>query len=124
MAFSAEEQVENSCPMVALPSDVARSGECAKHAFQTVFAAMVGVLERGLDQDRNSKERAQAIAALCVGGMVVARAMVDRPAADELRDSCMQVALQLGGWDGNGKSKDGKHGRWSQQLKDEAVVGL
>lgn len=118
------EDVGNSCPMVALPSDVARSGEGAKHAFQAVFAAMVGVLERGLDRDRDSRVRAQAIAALCVGGMVVARAMVDRPAADELRDSCMQVALQLGGWHQKGKSKDGKRGRWSQQLKNRAAVGL
>ena len=105
------EDIGNSCPMVALPSDVARSGEGAKHAFQTVFAAMVGVLERGLVQDRDSRERAQAIAALCVGGMVVARAMVDRAAADELRDSCRQVALQLGGWDHNGRPKERKRRR-------------
>jgi TetR/AcrR family transcriptional repressor of nem operon len=105
------EDVGNSCPMVALPSDVARSGEGAKQAFQTVFAAMVSVLERGLDQDRNSRAYAQAIAALCVGGMVVARAMSDHPAADELRDACMHVALQLGGWDQNGKSKERKRRR-------------
>jgi hypothetical protein len=30
--------------------------------------------------------------------MVVARAMLDRALADERRDSCMTVALQLGGW--------------------------
>lgn len=41
---------------------------------------------------------AQAAAALCVGGMVVARALLDRALADELRDSYMTVALQLGGW--------------------------
>ena len=105
------EDIGNSCPMVALPSDVARSGEGAKHAFQTVFAAMVGVLERGLVQDRDSRERAQAIAALCVGGMLVARAMVDRAAADELRDSCRQLALQLGGWDHNGRPKERKRRR-------------
>src|ERR1700733_13455776 len=42
------EDVENSCPMVALPTDVARSGEDARRAFQTVFKAMVSVLERSL----------------------------------------------------------------------------
>src|SRR5271169_2775373 len=42
------EDVENSCPMVALPTDVARSGESAKSAFETVFKAMVSVLERSL----------------------------------------------------------------------------
>jgi TetR/AcrR family transcriptional regulator, transcriptional repressor for nem operon len=94
------EDVENSCPMVALPTDVTRSGESAKHAFETVFGAMVSVLERSLKQGRRSRcTRAQAIAALCVGGMVVARALGDRSHADELRDACMSVALELGGWD-------------------------
>lgn len=48
---------------------------------------------------------AQTTAALCVGGMVVARAMVNRPAADELREACMSVALQLGGWHAAAKSR-------------------
>jgi TetR/AcrR family transcriptional regulator, transcriptional repressor for nem operon len=38
------EDVENSCPMVALPTDVARSGVRVKRAFETVFKAMVSVL--------------------------------------------------------------------------------
>ncbi len=42
------EDVENSCPMVALPTDVARSGVVARRAFETVFSAMVSVLERSL----------------------------------------------------------------------------
>ena len=92
------EDVENSCPMVALPSDVTRSGESAKLAFETVFSAMVSVLERSLVQSRARNTRAQAIAALCIGGMVVARAMHDRAHADKLRDDCMSVALELGGW--------------------------
>src|ERR1700691_1045055 len=45
------EDVENSCPMVALPTDVTRSGESAKRAFETVFSAMVSVLERSLTQN-------------------------------------------------------------------------
>jgi TetR/AcrR family transcriptional regulator, transcriptional repressor for nem operon len=35
------QDIENSCPMVALPTDVARSGIRAKRAFETVFRAMV-----------------------------------------------------------------------------------
>ena len=92
------EDVENSCPMVALPTDVTRSGKSAKRAFETVFSAMVSVLERSLIPRRLPRRtEAQAIAALCVGGMVVARAMADRTHADELRDACMSVALDLGG---------------------------
>jgi TetR/AcrR family transcriptional regulator, transcriptional repressor for nem operon len=94
------ENVENSCPMVALPSYVARSGKKVKRAFEIVFRAMVSVLERSLtDKKRPSHAKAQAIAALCVGGMVVARAIVDRALTDDLRDACLAVALTLGGWD-------------------------
>ena len=93
------EDVENSCPMVAIPSDVARSGKRAKQAFETVFKAMVSVLERSLfDKQQSRRHKARAIAALCVGGMVVARSMDDLVLADQLRGSCMSFALQLGGW--------------------------
>jgi TetR/AcrR family transcriptional regulator, transcriptional repressor for nem operon len=110
------EDVENSCPMVALPTDVARSGVDAKRAFETVFKAMVSVLERSLSKGRRRRITAQSIAALSIGGMVVARTMVDRALADELRSACMAVALNLGGWDreralrgGNSKRSQPRH---------------
>jgi hypothetical protein len=85
--------------MIALPSDVTRSGGDAKRAFENVFAAMVGLLERNVaKEDPCRRAKAQAVAALCVGGMVVARAMENRMAADELRDACLSIALELGGW--------------------------
>ena len=107
------EDVENSCPMVALPTDVARSGASAKRAFATVFKAMVSVLERSLIQTgRRRRNTAQAIAALSIGGMVVARTMADRALADELRAACTAVALNLGGWDMESKSKTRKSKRF------------
>jgi AcrR family transcriptional regulator len=106
------EDVENSCPMTALPTDVARGSAGTKRAFETVFRAMVTVLERGTAQNAGPRrEQAQAMAALCVGGMVVARALSDRGYADELRDSCMGIALELGGWTKGAKSKNGDHKR-------------
>ena len=97
------EDIENSCPMVALPTDVTRSGESARRAFEKVFSAMVSLLERSIAEDgaedaTERHNRAQAISAMCIGGMVVARAMAGRALADELRDGCMKVALELGGW--------------------------
>jgi TetR/AcrR family transcriptional repressor of nem operon len=100
------EDVENSCPMVALPTDVARSGKPARLAFETVFMAMVSVLERSLSRkDRASRITAESIAAMSIGGMIVARTMVDRTHADQLRSACMAVALRLGGWDRRRKAK-------------------
>jgi TetR/AcrR family transcriptional regulator, transcriptional repressor for nem operon len=93
------DDIENSCPMVALPGDVTRSSDGARKAFEDVFRAMVTLLERNMTEGQTDcGNKAQAIAAMCVGGMIVARAMANRDAADELRDGCMSVALQLGGW--------------------------
>ncbi|HKW19501.1 MAG TPA: TetR/AcrR family transcriptional regulator [Terriglobales bacterium] len=103
------EDLENSCPMVALPTDVARSGASAKRAFETVFKAMVSVLERSLIQNGSRRRAtAQSIAALSIGGMVVARTIHDRALADELRAACMAVALDLGGWNKKAHSNAAK----------------
>jgi AcrR family transcriptional regulator len=90
--------IENTCPMVALPSDVSRAGKTAKRAFNSVFQAMVAALERSMPKNRSSASKANAIAAICVGGMVVARAIEEGKTADQLRDDCMAVALDIGGW--------------------------
>lgn len=103
------EDVENSCPMVALPTDIAHSDATAKRAFETVFKAMVSVLERSLianrQKDRERRTLAQSIAALSIGGMIVARAVDDRALADELRAACTVVALDIGGWGRKSKSR-------------------
>ena len=116
------EDVENSCPMVALPTDVARSGKSAKVAFETVFKAMVSVLERSLIPNGRRHVTAESIAALCIGGMVVARTLDDRGLADELRGACTEVALELGGWDKKRASKNGKLKRRRPRLRHEAAA--
>ena len=93
------EDVENSCPMVALPSDVARSDERVKAAFENVFKAMVSLLGREARNPAFAREdSAMAIAALCIGGMVVARSLNDRSLGDRLRAAATNIALALGGW--------------------------
>jgi AcrR family transcriptional regulator len=93
------EDVENSCPMVALPNDVARSGEKVREAFETVFRAMVAILAREVKSPTGkSEDAAMAIGALCIGGMVVARAINGGDFSDRLRDAAMRAALSLGGW--------------------------
>ena len=97
------ENIDDSCPMIALPSDVARADSRAKRAFENVFRAMTSHLQRDL-YNRGSRRpgTAQAIAALCIGGMVVARAMESRVLADELREACIGVAFKLAGWSEKG----------------------
>src|SRR5580704_297270 len=90
------DDLENSCPMTALPSDVARCDARVKTAFETVFQAMVTLLGREVKD--GGENTAMAIAALCIGGMVVARSMNDRKLADQLRKAATGVALEMGGW--------------------------
>jgi AcrR family transcriptional regulator len=93
------DDVENSCPMVALPGDVARGDERLKTAFETVFKAMVALLGRDIRNSAASREdTAMAIAALCIGGMVVSRSLNDRALIERLREAATNVALDLGGW--------------------------
>jgi TetR/AcrR family transcriptional repressor of nem operon len=93
------DDVENSCPMVALPGDVARSDKTVKAAFETVFTAMVKLLDREVSHGSQPREdTALAIAALCIGGMVVARSVNDQGLSNRLREAATGVALELGGW--------------------------
>ena len=60
---------------------------------------MVTVLGRDVRNSSQPRENtAMAIAALCIGGMVVARSMDDRSLGDQLRDAAINVALELGSW--------------------------
>ena len=94
------DDVENSCPMVALPSDVARSDPTVKAAFETVFKAMVAILGNNVrNTARPAEDTAMAIAGLCIGGMVVARSLNDSRFGDRLRDAATRAALMLGGWE-------------------------
>jgi TetR/AcrR family transcriptional regulator, transcriptional repressor for nem operon len=93
------EDIDGSCPLVALPSDVARSDPTVKRVFEAVFRAMVELFERSRGSDgREDRRRALAMAGICVGGMVVARSLDDADLADAVRDASMSVALRLGGW--------------------------
>ena len=90
---------EDSCPMVALPGDVARSGANARRAYENALRAMIAHLQAGATETgRPDRPCALAIAALCIGGMVIARASEDAAVADEVRAAALKAALTLGGW--------------------------
>lgn len=83
---------ERCCPLIGLPSDVARSSDRVKAAYREVVEKLVQIFEAELN-DPDGRERALAAVALCVGGMVLARG-VDNPAlADDLRGAAHRQAL-------------------------------
>jgi AcrR family transcriptional regulator len=106
------DDVDNSCPMVALPNDVARSDEKVRETFNGVLKAMVATLGRDVKSStRDPEDVALAIAALCVGGMVLARALSDTTLADRLRDAAAEASLALGGWKSENSKSSSRRSR-------------
>jgi hypothetical protein len=89
-----------------------------------VFEAMVVLLQRSSAKNGHStRTSALAIAALCVGGMVIARASEGRALANELRSAATEVALKLGGWDRKANSKRAQSRRRDSKNIGEASRG-
>jgi TetR/AcrR family transcriptional regulator, transcriptional repressor for nem operon len=88
---------DGCCPLLATASDVERRGETAKAAYQEVVEQMVKVFEDHLKGPR-AHERALALVALCVGGMVLARNVRDSKLAENFRRSAHAEVLRTAGW--------------------------
>jgi TetR/AcrR family transcriptional repressor of nem operon len=85
---------EDCCPLMALPSDVARGGAPVQRAYRQLLEYMIGNLEKGIAGPK-ARRRAIALAALCIGGMAVARAVDEPKLAEEIREAAQDFALAL-----------------------------
>jgi TetR/AcrR family transcriptional repressor of nem operon len=90
---------DGSCPMVGLPSDSARAGQAVKAAYRGVLEMMAGAFEASLPSgDPLARQRALALVALCVGGMVLSRAIDDAKLGADIRNAARSYALAASGW--------------------------
>ena len=102
------DDVDGSCPVIGLANDVARSVGPAKRAYRQVMEMMADIFaanlgsspapEAGSAAPETARQRALAVVALCVGGMVLARAVDEESVADELRVASRRYAAALAGW--------------------------
>ena len=89
------DDVDKHCPLYALPSDVARAGLSPQQAYTDLIRNMAQIYRSALGNARDAERRAQAIGALCVGGMVLARTTNDPGLRKSLRAAARQEALAL-----------------------------
>lgn len=88
--------LDGQCPMIALPSDVARGNGEVRAAYQTLLTAMVGLFQSSLENETgDARRRALVLATLCVGGMVLARTLPGSTLAGEIRDAAHEEAQRL-----------------------------
>lgn len=90
------QDVEGQCPMIALPSDIGRATTEVQQAYQKLLQAMVWLFEQSLNaSDSRARQKALSMAALSVGGMVIAKALPDSELADEVREAAYQTAKSV-----------------------------
>jgi len=88
--------LDGQCPMIALPSDVARSSPEVQNSFQELLSAMVWLFDSSIAVNgKDHHQEALSLAALCVGGMVLARTLPDSELAEEIRAAAQATAKQL-----------------------------
>lgn len=89
------ENVDLHCPLIALPSDVARSGIKPRAAYTEIVESMAFVFGRALGQNAEAKRKAHVIVNLCVGGMVIARTTHDPDLRKSIRAASRAQALAI-----------------------------
>ena len=100
------DDLDYHCPMVALPSDIARAGPAMRETYQMLLQGMIGLFQSGVGgDDETARRKAIAIATLCIGGMVMARTVDDAGFADEVRETARDLALQIGAFDDPASSR-------------------
>ena len=86
---------DGQCPMIALPSDIARGSPEVQAAYQLLLTSMVGVFEGSLPGPRAAAHRkALVLAALSVGGMVLARTLPNSKLAEEVRSAAYAHGME------------------------------
>lgn len=88
--------IDDQCPMIALPSDVARASPEVQAAYQQLLEGMISLFETGLElSGQENRQKALSLAALCVGGMVLARTLPDSGLANEVRMAAQVTADEM-----------------------------
>lgn len=95
LSDEALENIDLHCPLYALPSDVARAGLEPQEAYTDLIRGMGHIYRTALKGVRDAGRRAEAMVALCVGGMVLARTTNDPELRKSLRASARHQALAL-----------------------------
>lgn len=90
--------LDGQCPMIALPSDVARANPQVRQSYLTLLEAMVGLFEQCLGESHpDRRKESLSLAVTCVGGMILARTLPDADLVAEIREVALENALRITG---------------------------
>lgn len=88
---------DGQCPLIAYATDVGRAGPQVRKSYRQLLEAMVWLFEANLNGEEDGRrQRALSLAALCVGGMILARSLPETDIAEEVRVAAYSAAAHLG----------------------------
>ncbi len=90
------EDTDGQCPLIAYATDTARAGPKVQESYRLLAEAMTQLFEVNLmDAGSHSRQEALSMTALCVGGMILARAMPDAEIGEEIRAAAYETASSI-----------------------------
>jgi AcrR family transcriptional regulator len=90
------DNIDNQCPLIGQPNDVARSGEIAKAAYREILQYMLDTIAKALNGSGHSDpDLPYAMAAMLIGSMTLARTVGDKALGRRIRDASRRQALRL-----------------------------
>jgi TetR/AcrR family transcriptional regulator, transcriptional repressor for nem operon len=90
------DNVDLHCPLIALPSDVARSGLVPRAAYTDIVRNMLRVFQAALAPlGAAAADKARVVLSLCVGSMVIARTTTDPELRTSVRSAVRRHALAV-----------------------------
>ena len=86
----------SGCPTAALVAEIARHPRKTREAFSDVVSSIIGLLAEQMPGTAAERQRkANAIYAMMVGALQLARAISDKKRSDQILDDAIDAALRL-----------------------------
>jgi TetR/AcrR family transcriptional repressor of nem operon len=90
------DDIATGCSIPSLAADVARTSTPARRRFEARLRGLFELVsERANDERKLERDEALAAVALCVGGLLLSRVVVDRRLSAELLGACRRSAERL-----------------------------
>jgi TetR/AcrR family transcriptional repressor of nem operon len=86
---------EAGCPLASLAPEIGRAGAAPRQAFEAVLRQQIKRVQSQLAASGGQVDdrHALAVLALCVGGLVLARGVLDESFADQILTACREMAI-------------------------------
>lgn len=85
---------DRGCPMPVLAPEIRRTRGAARAVFERHLRGLIDTVGKQVDAASPDRDRAISAIALCVGGLMLARAVRDSAFSDEILNACRDAVVE------------------------------